>query len=53
MSEDNVIHINYEAENEMLKEQIKANSEFYNQVIQEKNNEIKWLKKTISGILHI
>lgn len=53
MEKDNIVHINYETENERLKQEIQANNEFYNQVIQEKENEINWLKKIISGILHV
>ncbi len=39
-----------EVENE---KKLEANSQFYQQLIDEKDKEISWLKSVINGILHI
>lgn len=53
MEKDNLVHINYEAECKRLQEQMQADSEFYGQLIEQKDKEIAWYKKIIEGILHV
>lgn len=53
MEKDNLVNVNYEAECKRLQKQIQDNSEFYGQLIEQKDKEIAWYKKIIEGILHV
>lgn len=61
---ENQVSIDYEKENKELKQEIdkikaksdfnlKCNDEKWKAIVNTQSNEIEWLKKVISGILHI
>lgn len=50
---DKVVDIDYKAECKMLQDMIQNNNNVYNEIIEQKDEEILWHKRVIEKMLHI